>query len=412
MNRRVVITGMGAVTPLGNSVKDFWQGLLKGRSGVDYITQFDTSNHATKFGAEVKDLSTEGIIEPREEKRLDKFTKYALVAAHEAILDAGLDFEKQNPERTGVLLGSGIGGILSFEQEHEKFLKGGPRRVSPFFIPQMIIDIASGHISIKYGLQGPNYSVVSACATASHAIGDAFRLIQHGDAEIMVTGGSEAAICPMGVAGFNSMKALSTRNNDPKSASRPFEKNRDGFVIGEGAGIFILEELEHAKKRGAQIYAEMAGLGFSADAYHITAPAPQGKGAVKAMQWCLNNSQLNRQDIQYINAHGTSTPFNDKSETEAIKTVFGEHAKQLNISSTKSMTGHLLGAAGAAELIASVLAVQNHIIPPTINYVEPDPECDLNYTPNQSVERKVEVAISNTFGFGGHNAVLAVKTFH
>lgn len=411
-NKRVVITGLGAVTPLGNSVQEFWDGMLAGKSGAEMITRFDAGQYATKFACEVKNLTPpENVISPKESKRLDLFTQFAIVAAEEAIRDSGLEIDKINRDRVGVIFGSGIGGIQSFEEEHTKYMEGGPRRVSPFFIPQMIIDIAAGHISIKYGFKGPNYASVSACATASHNIGNAFKTIQRGDADLMVTGGSEAAICPMGVAGFNSMKAISTRNDDPKHASRPFDKNRDGFVMGEGAGIVILEELEHAKKRGARIYAEMRGMGFTADAHHITAPSPGGEGAVRAMRQCLADGSLNLEDVQYINAHGTSTPYNDRSESEAIKTLFGEYAYKLNVSSTKSMVGHLLGAAGGVELIASVLAINNGIIPPTINYEEPDPDCDLNYTPNQPVERKVKAAISNTFGFGGHNAVLSVSEY-
>ena len=411
-NKRVVITGLGAVTPLGNSVQEFWDGMLAGKSGAEMITRFNAEQYATKFACEVKNLTPpENVISPKESKRLDLFTQFAIVAAEEAIRDSGLEIDKINRDRVGVIFGSGIGGIQSFEEEHTKYMEGGPRRVSPFFIPQMIIDIAAGHISIKYGFKGPNYASVSACATASHNIGNAFKTIQRGDADLMVTGGSEAAICPMGVAGFNSMKAISTRNHDPKHASRPFDKNRDGFVMGEGAGIVILEELEHAKKRGARIYAEMRGMGFTADAHHITAPSPGGEGAVRAMRQCLADGSLNLEDVQYINAHGTSTPYNDRSESEAIKTLFGEYAYKLNVSSTKSMVGHLLGAAGGVELIASVLAINNGIIPPTINYEEPDPDCDLNYTPNQPVERKVKAAISNTFGFGGHNAVLSVSEY-
>ena len=410
--KRVVITGMGAVTPIGNSVKEFWDGMMAGKSGADMIKKFDATQYATKFACEVKDFCpAEDVISPKELKRIDLFAQFAIVAAEEAIRDSGLDFEKVNRERAGVIIGSGIGGIMSFEEEHKKYLNGGPRRVSPFFIPQMIIDIASGHVSIKYGLKGPNYASVSACATASHNIGNAFKTIQRGDADLMISGGSEAAICPMGVAGFNAMKAISTRNDDPKKASRPFDKNRDGFVMGEGAGIVVLEELEHAKKRGASIYAEMQGIGFTADAHHITAPSPGGEGAVRAMHLCLADGGLNIEDVQYINAHGTSTPYNDKSESEAIKTLFGEYAYKLNVSSTKSMVGHLLGAAGGVELIASVMAINNGMIPPTINYEEPDPDCDLNYTPNQPVEKKVKAAISNTFGFGGHNAVLSVSEY-
>jgi 3-oxoacyl-[acyl-carrier-protein] synthase II len=409
--RRVVITGMGVISPIGNSVDEFWDGLINSKSGADYITKFDTSAHATKFACEIKNFSTENVIEAKELKRLDEFCQYSLVAADEAIRNSGIDFEKEDSERVGVLIGSGIGGIKSFEDEHQKLINGGPRRISPFFIPLMIIDIASGHISIKYNLKGPNYGVVSACATASHAIGDAFKIIQRYEADMMVTGGAEAAICPMGVGGFNAMKALSTRNEEPTRASRPFEKNRDGFVIGEGAGVIILEELEHAKKRGAHIYAEIRGIGFTGDAHHITAPAPGGEGAVRALKQCLKDSGLNVDDVQYINAHGTSTPYNDKSETEAIKTAFGDHAYKLNVSSTKSMIGHLLGAAGGVELITSILAINNGVVPPTINYEEPDPECDLNYTPNVPAEREIYSAVSNTFGFGGHNAVLSVSRF-
>jgi 3-oxoacyl-[acyl-carrier-protein] synthase II len=411
VERRVVITGMGVISPIGNSVDEFWDGIINSKSGADYITKFDTADHATKFACEIKNFSTEDIIEPKDLKRLDEYCQYSLVAAEEALRNSGVDFEKEDTERIGVLIGSGIGGIKSFEDEHQKLINDGPRRISPFFIPLMIIDIASGHISIKYNLKGPNYGVVSACATASHAIGDAFKIIQRDDADMMVTGGAEAAICPMGVGGFNAMKAISIRNDEPKRASRPFEKNRDGFVMGEGAGVLILEELEHAKKRGAHIYAEMRGIGFTGDAHHITAPAPGGEGAVRAVKQCLKDGGLNLEDVQYINAHGTSTPYNDKSETEAIKKVFGDHAHKLNVSSTKSMIGHLLGAAGGVELIASILAINHGIVPPTINYDEPDPECDLNYTPNVPEEREIYAAVSNTFGFGGHNAVLAVSRF-
>jgi 3-oxoacyl-[acyl-carrier-protein] synthase II len=410
-NRRVVVTGMGVLTPIGNSVSEFWEHVLAGESGADYITKFDASEHITKFACEVKNLSTEGVIESRELKRMDEYCHYALVATDEAVRDSGLDFEKENLERIGVIIGSGIGGFKSFEESHRRLLEAGPRKLSPYFITQMIIDIASGHVSIKYNLKGPNYGVVSACATASHAIGDAMKIIQRGDADVMISGGSEAAISPMGIGGFNAMKALSIRNDSPKSASRPFDKNRDGFVVGEGAGILILEELEHAKKRGAHIYAELRGIGFTADAHHITAPSPGGEGAVRAMKLCLTDGALNLDNVQYINAHGTSTPYNDKSETEAIKILFGDKAYQLNVSSTKSQIGHLLGATGGVELIATILAIRNGVIPPTINYQEPDPECDLDYTPNQPIERKIYAAISNTFGFGGHNAVLSVSKY-
>ena len=411
MRKRVVITGLGIVSPLGNSISEFWQNAVEGYSGVDFIKNFDASEHATKFAAEVKNFSAEGIIEDRELRKIDRYSQFALVAAHQAVSDAGLDFEKIDRNRTGVIVGSGIGGIETFEREYSKLIERGPRRVSPFFIPMMISDIAAGHISIRYDIRGPNYAIVSACATASHSIGDAVRHIRYSDAEVMITGGSEAAICPSGMAGFNSMKALSVRNDDPKKASRPFDKLRDGFVMGEGAGILVVEDFEHARKRGAKIYAEIRGIGFTADAHHITQPAPGGEGAVRAMKRCVEDGQLNFEEIDYINAHETSTPFNDKSETEAIKSVFGDHAYELNISSTKSMTGHLLGAAGAVELIAVALAIQKSVIPPTINYEVPDEECDLNYTPNKPVSKKIRAAISNTFGFGGHNACISVSKF-
>ncbi len=411
MSRRVVITGMGVVTAVGNSVADFWEGLLAGRNGVDYISRFDTTEFPTRFGAEIKNLNTDGIIDAREARRMDLFAQYAMVAAHEAVNDSGIDIEKINQEMAGVVVGSGTGGIQSFANEHQKFLEKGPRRISPYFVTQMISDIVAGLISIRYGFKGPNYATVSACATSAHAIGDAFRLIKYGDADVMITGGTEAAITEMSIAGFSAMKALSTRNDDPKHACRPFDKERDGFVMGEGAGIIVLEELAHAKKRGAKIYAEVLGIGFTGDAYHVTAPAPGGEGAVRAMRRCLKEGGLSPEDVQYINAHGTSTPYNDANETAAIKTVFGDHAYKLNISSTKSMVGHLLGAAGGVELVATALAVYHDIAPPTINYEVPDPECDLNYTPNQPQERKITAAISNAFGFGGHNACLLLGKF-
>ncbi len=411
MHRRVVVTGMGAMTAIGNSVKAFWEGLLQGKNGVGTITHFDASQFSTRFAAEVKNFSFDGILDVRESNRMDRYTQMAMVAAHEALRDSGLDLEKIDHDMAGVVVGSGIGGIQSFETEHSKYIEKGPRRVSPYFVPQMISDIAAGQISIRYGLKGPNYATVSACATASHAIGDAMRLIKYGDADIMVTGGSEAPITPMGLAGFCSMKALSSRNEDPGKASRPFDRERDGFVMGEGAGILVLEELEHARKRGANIYAEIRGVGFTADAHHVTAPAPGGEGAVRAMRRSVEDGKLNLDEVDYINAHGTSTPYNDKNETAAIKALFGDHAYKMNISSTKSMIGHLLGAAGAVELIVSVLAIKHNIIPPTINYEFPDPECDLNYTPNVPQERGVRNAISNTFGFGGHNACILVSKF-
>ncbi len=411
MRRRVVLTGMGTVNPIGLDTNSFWQSLLKGKSGSDKITRFDTTNFATKIAAEVKGFNPEVHFDKKDMRRLDPFAQYAIVAAREAVLSSGVNFDEEDRDRIGVIVGSGIGGMLSFEDEMTKLINQGPRRISPFFIPQMISDIAAGHISMEYGLKGPNYATVSACATSGHAIGAAFMAIQRGDADMMVCGGSEATITPMGIGGFNAMKAISTNNENPQKASRPFDLNRDGFVMGEGAGILFLEELEHAESRGAQITAEMSGVGFTADAYHLTAPAPGGEGAVRAMRRCLEDGGLNIEDIDYINAHGTSTPYNDKNETEAIKTVFGELAYDLAISSTKSMTGHMLGAAGAIELIVSALALKHNKIPPTINYETPDPECDLNYTPNKFAEREVRAVISNTFGFGGHNACISMKKF-
>jgi 3-oxoacyl-[acyl-carrier-protein] synthase II len=402
---------MGTVNAVGLNLQDSWSALTGGQGGVGMITRFDTTEFTTKFAAEIKGFKSDDHFDVKEARRLDHFAQYAIVCAREALAQSGLDLEKENRDQIGVIVGSGIGGMLSFETEMAKLLNQGPRRVSPFFIPQMISDIAAGHISMEFNLKGPNYATVSACATSGHSIGAATMAIQRGDADVMVAGGSEAAITPMGIAGFNSMKALSTRNDDPSTASRPFDLNRDGFVMGEGAGIVILEELEHALARGAQIWSELAGIGFTADAYHLTAPAPGGEGAVRAMRRCLEDGGLKPQDVDYINAHGTSTPYNDKNETEAIKTVFGDRAYELAISSTKSMTGHILGAAGAIELIVSSLAIHHNKIPPTINYQTPDPACDLNYTPNKAVEKEVKVAVSNTFGFGGHNACISLKKF-
>jgi len=411
MRRRVVITGMGTINALGLNTKDSWSAFLAGNSGCGMITHFDTTDYTTKFAAEVKGFNPEGHFDKKEARRLDPFAQYAIVCAREAISQSGLDLENENRDKIGVIVGSGIGGMLSFETEMAKLLNQGPRRVSPFFIPQMISDIAAGHISMEYNLKGPNYATVSACATSGHSVGAAVMAIQRGDADVMVAGGSEAAITPIGIAGFNSMKALSTRNDDPSTASRPFDLDRDGFVMGEGAGIVVLEDLDHAKARGATIWAEMAGIGFTADAYHLTAPAPGGEGAVRAMAQCLKDGGLTPDDVDYINAHGTSTPYNDKNETQAIKTVFGDRAYDIAISSTKSMTGHILGAAGGVELIVSALAIHENKIPPTINYTTPDPECDLNYTPNKSIDREIRVAVSNTFGFGGHNACLSLKKY-
>ena len=414
--RRVVITGLGALTPVGLGVEAFWTSLLEGVSGADYITKFDASKFPTKFACELKDFKPTDYLSRKEIRRMDDFAVYGVIAAKEAIEDAKLhEYSDLDKQRVGVIIGSGIGGIKTFQDELLNYFRGnldssvtpetarGPR-FSPFFIPKMIIDIASGHISMMYGFMGPNFSCVSACATASNSIGEAFLLIKQGLADVMIAGGSESAITEAGVGGFNAMKALSTRNDDPKTASRPFDKDRDGFVLGEGAGILVLEEYEHAKKRGAKIYAELKGIGLSADAYHLTAPHPEGLGAKLVMENAIKFANLKPEDIDYINMHGTSTPLGDIAETKAIKKVFGEHAYKMNVSSTKSMTGHLLGAAGGIEAIATVLAVVNDIVPPTINHFTDDPECDLNYTFNKPQERTVNAAISNTFGFGGHNA--------
>lgn len=409
--RRVVITGMGAITPVGNTVKDYWESLLAGKSGVDRITLFDASEYATKIAAEVKNFDPLEHFDRKEARKLDRYTQFAMVASAEAINDSGLDLENEDRDRIGVIVGSGIGGMMVFEDEHTKLVKSGPRRVSPFFIPMMIGDIAAGQISMKYNLKGPNYGTVSACATAGHAIGSALRAIQYGDADVMICGGAEATICPMGVAGFNAMKAISTRNEEPQKASRPFDAQRDGFVMGEGSGILVLEELEHALARGAKIYAEMAGISFTADAHHITQPAPGGEGAIRAMRGALKDAGVKPEQVSYINAHGTSTDANDRNETAAIKTVFGDYAYQVPVSSTKSMTGHLLGASGGIEAVASVMAIKDGKIPPTINYEHPDPDCDLNYVPNQAIEREVNVAISNSFGFGGHNVCLCFRKY-
>lgn len=410
---KVVITGVGVVSPIGNTTKEFWKALLAGTSGADYITRFDTTYFETKFACEVKNFDPLLYMNRKEVQRMDLFTQYAIASAHQAIEDAGLNLDKVDKDRIGVVYGSGIGGMIVYhEQQQTLYERGGkPDRISPFFIPMMISNIAAGQIAIRWGFKGPNYATTSACATSSHALADALMLIQRGDADVMIAGGSEGAICQMGVGGFNSMKALSVRNDDPKTASRPFDKDRDGFVMGEGGGTLVLETLEHALNRGARIYAEFAGIGLTDDAFHITQPAPGGEGAVRSMRAALNDAGLLPTDIDYINAHGTSTPFNDKNETEAIKTVFGDYAYKVSISSTKSMHGHLLGAAGAIEAIATILAIVNGVIPPTINYFTPDPDCDLDYTPNKPRERKVKAALSNTFGFGGHNATLIFKAF-
>ncbi|MBA3580114.1 MAG: beta-ketoacyl-ACP synthase II [Gemmatimonadaceae bacterium] len=413
MKRRVVVTGLGALTPVGNDVPSMWRALIEGASGTAPITKFDASTFPVRFAAELKGFDPSQYMDRKEIKRADPYTQYAVSASKQAMRDAGLEggVNGYDPDRIGVILGSGTGGLKSFEEQHDVYRERGPSKISPFFIPMFITDIAAGIVSMQFNAKGPNYATVSACATAAHAIGDAFRTIQYGDADVMICGGSEAAVTPMAIAGFANMKALSERNESPETASRPFDLTRDGFVMGEGAGVVILEELEHALKRGARIYAEISGYGATGDAYHLTAPAPDGEGAQRAMKRALKDAGLGPADVQYINAHGTSTPANDVNETRAIKAVFGEHAAVINVSSTKSSTGHMLGAAGAVEFIISSLAVQEGIVPPTINYETPDPECDLNYTPNASVSREVNAAISNSFGFGGHNVSLAVRKF-
>lgn len=413
--KRVVVTGIGALTPIGNNAHDYWDNLLKGKSGAAPITRFDASNFKTQFACEVKDLDLDNFFDRKEGRKLDLFSKFALIVADEAVKDAGLVEAGVNQDRTGVIWGSGIGGIITFQEEVKGFVDGGMNpRFNPFFIPKMISDIAAGHISIKYGFRGPNFSLVSACATSTNSMIDAYNYIRLGKADVIVTGGSEAAINESGIGGFNAMHALSTRNDDPATASRPFDKDRDGFVMGEGAGALILEEYEHAKARGAKIYGEIAGGGLSADAHHITAPHPEGLGALNVMRSAMEDDpSISVADIGYVNVHGTSTPLGDVAELKAIRGVFGEYAEQLNISSTKSMTGHLLGAAGAIEGIAALLAVKNDIVPPTINHFTDDEEIDskLNLTFHKPQERTVNAALSNTFGFGGHNASVVFKKF-
>ena len=412
--KRVVITGLGALTPIGNDVESFWQALLNGKSGAAPIKQFDSSLFKTQFACELKDFDIEDHMDRKEARKLDQFAQYALVSATQAVEDSKLLDSNPNKDRIGVIWGSGIGGLKTFQDEAENFFAGdGTPRMNPFFIPKMIADIASGHISIKYGFRGPNYVTVSACASATNAIIDAFNLIRLGKSDVIVTGGSEAAVNKMGIGGFNALKALSTRNDSPETASRPFDVDRDGFVLGEGAGALILEELTHALNRGAKIYAEVAGGGMSGDAYHMTAPHPEGIGARNTMLAALEDAEIKPTDIDYVNVHGTSTPLGDIAEVKAIEAVFGDHSYKLNISSTKSMTGHLLGAAGAVEAIACVLSVQNDIVPPTINHFTDDPELNsnLNFTFHKAQKRVVNVALSNTFGFGGHNTSVIVKKF-
>ena len=411
MERRVVITGLGVVSPVGSSVSKFWENLTAGKSGIGRITKFDPEGFPVQIAGEVKDFDPLEYFEKKEVRRTDPFIQFAVGAAVQAVKDAGLEESDVDKNRVGVLIGSGIGGLTTIEEQHRILLEKGPRRISPFCVPMEIINMASGLVSIRFGYKGPNISVVTACATGTHAIGEAYRTIQYGDADVMVAGGAESCITPLSVAGFAAAKALSTRNDEPEKASRPFEKNRDGFVMGEGAGIVILEELEHAKRRGAKILAEVVGYGTSGDAYHMTAPAPEGEGAARAMANALKDAGVKPEEIDYINAHGTSTKFNDLFETMAIKRVFGEHAYKVKISSIKSMIGHLLGAAGGVEVISSVMTLQTGVIPPTINYEEPDPECDLDYTPNRAVKADVRYVLKNSFGFGGTNACLVLKRY-
>ena len=411
MKRRVVVTGLGAVSPLGGSVATTWDALVAGKSGAAPIQRFDPSELDVRFACEVKNFDPLEHMDRKEAKRADLYAQYGIAAAEQAVRDAGFNGELASGDRTGVIIGSGIGGIGTFEKQCKLFLEKGPKRVSPFFVPMFIPDIASGLISIRLGAKGPNYCTVSACASSAHAVGESFRLIQYGDADVMIAGGAEAAVTPLSFAGFSNMKALSTRNDEPEKASRPFDKERDGFVMGDGSGVVVLEELEKAKERGARIYGEIIGYGMSADAFHITQPAPGGEGARRAMEECVHDAQLDLKDVAYINAHGTSTPHGDIAETRAVKELFGEHATKLAMGSTKSMTGHLLGAAGGLEFAICLLTMNCGVIPPTINNDFPDPECDLDCVPNKAIEREVNVALSNSFGFGGHNVTLAIRKF-
>ena len=408
--RRVVVTGVGAVSPLGTGNAANWDALVKGQSGIGLITRFDASDMPVKVVGEVKGFNPEDFIEKKEIKKMDLFIQYAMGAAHFAMQDSGLVINEENAERVGVLVGSGLGGLPTIEKYHDVLKESGYKKITPFFIPMLIINLAPGHISIKYGAKGPNISSVSACATGTHSIGDAYHIIKRGDADAMIAGGTESVVTPLGIGGFAVMKALTdSRNDDPTRASRPFDKSRDGFVLAEGAGIVVMEEYEAAKKRGAKIYAEVVGYGLTADAYHMTAPSPGGEGAARCMRMALKNAGVNPEQVTYINAHGTSTPFNDLNETLAIRSVFGDHADKLMVSSTKSMTGHLLGAAGGLEAVFCCLAMDKGVVPPTINYEEPDPECDLDYVPNTARDAAIEYSLSNTFGFGGTNATLLFK---
>ena len=410
--RRVVVTGLGTLSPVGNTADEFWSSLLQGRSGVGLITKFDTTGYPTRIAGEVRNFDPLNFVDKKEARRLDPYLQYAIASSALAVQDAAIDTGKVDGTRFGVLIGSGIGGITTLLESHRNLLEKGPDRVSPFFIPMLIANMASGLVSMRFGAKGPNSAVVTACATGNHAIGDSFKIIQRNDADVMIAGGSEAIIVPLTIAGFCSMKAMSTRNDEPTKAMRPFDATRDGFVAGEGAGILVLESLEHALARDARIYAEIVGYGMTGDAHHMTAPDPEGDGAARAMAAAVRDAGLDVGAVGYINAHGTSTQYNDKFETIAIKRVFGEHARRLAVSSTKSMTGHLLGAAGGVEAIATVLALHHGILPPTINYETPDPDCDLDYVPNQARKQNVEVALSNAFGFGGTNATLAFRAYH
>lgn len=411
MNNRVVITGCGVISALGQDISTFWDSLLEGQSGISVIESFDTTEHATKIAAEIKQFQPEQFMDKKDARRMDRFTQFGVAAAKLALKDANLEITEENADHIGVYVGSGIGGLRTWEDQYEILQKKGPRRVSPFFIPMMIANMASGMISIMTGARGPNSASISACATGTHAIGDAFNIIRRGHSDVMIAGGTEATITPLAFAGFNSMKAMSTRNDEPQKASRPFDADRDGFVMGEGAGVVILESLEHAQKRGATIIAEVVGYGMTGDAYHLTSPSPEGEGASRSMEAALKDAQLQPEAVSYINAHGTSTDYNDKFETMAIKKTFGDHAYKLAVSSTKSMTGHLLGAAGGIETIACAMAIKDQVMPPTINYETPDPDCDLDYVPNEARKAEVNVALSNSLGFGGHNATIILKKY-
>ena len=408
--RRAVITGMGVVSALGSTREAFWQRLTAGHSGVRRITKFDATAYPSQIAAEVVEFDVDAFIGKKEQRRMDQFCHYAMAAAKMAVRDSGLDMSKEVPERVGVIVTSGVGGLQTLEEQHSILLNKGPTRCSPFMIPQMIVNIPAGMIAIEFNMQGPNYAVVSACASSAHALGDALRLIQRGDADVILTGGAEAAVCPLGVGGFSAMRALSTRNDAPEKASRPFDAQRDGFVIGEGAGCLVVEELEHARKRGAQIFCELGGFGMSCDAFHMTAPVEDGNGAARAMRNAMKDGGVGPEDIGYINAHGTSTPLNDKVETRAIKAAFGEdRARKVMISSSKSMTGHVLGAAGAIETVVCAMVLKTGVVPPTINYENPDPDCDLDYVPNTARKADVNVCLNNSLGFGGHNACVLLK---